>query len=230
MTDSLPKPSTILGGILLTLLIMLVLSTGIEMLALRPLIPKHFEVAYFIDRTFYWASIAVLWLFATKVEKQPLLIWKDNRYSIGTLLSHLVALLFITVICVYLAGFLISWMTHEGPTKLAPKVAEFLRDKMFLLFFTALTAGVTEEIIFRGYLQTRLEQLLKNPYWAIFISSLIFGLNDPGETNDAVLNDNVVRQQMGPSLPSEFGDELLPNSPIVHARGRFYLKSRKALE
>ena len=61
-------------------------------------------------------------------------------------------------------------------------------------------------------------------------SSLIFGLNDPGETNDAVLNDNVVRQQMGPSLPSEFGDELLPNSPIVHARGRFYLKSRKALE
>ena len=47
----------------------------------------------------------------------------------------------------------------------------------------------------------------------------------PGETNDAVLNDNVVRQQMGPSLPSEFGDELLPNSPIVHARGRFYLKS-----
>ena len=176
MTDSLPKPSTILGGILLTLLIMLVLSTGIEMLALRPLIPKHFEVAYFIDRTFYWASIAVLWLFATKVEKQHLLIWKDNRYSIGTLLSHLVALLFITVICVYLAGFLISWMTHEGPSKLAPKVAEFLRDKMFLLFFTALTAGVTEEIIFRGYLQTRLEQLLKNPYWAIFISSLIFGL------------------------------------------------------
>ena len=29
-------------------------------------------------------------------------------------------------------------------------------------------------------------------------SSLIFGLNDPGETNDAVLNDNVVRQQDRP--------------------------------
>lgn len=160
----------------MTLLIMLVLSTGIDMVAVRSLIPKHFEVAYFIERTFYWVSVAVLWLYATKKEGQSLLIWKDNRYSIGTLLSHIVALFFIMVICVDLVNLFISWTMHEGSSKLLPKIADFLRNNMFLLFFTALTAGVTEELIFRGYLQTRLTLLLKNPYWAIFISSLIFGL------------------------------------------------------
>src|SRR5689334_16698849 len=117
-----PKQSAVLGGVLLAILIMLVLATGIDMMVLRPLIPKQFEVAYFIERTFYWVFVAVLWLYATKRERQPLLIWPDHRYSIGTIISHIATLFFILVICVYLAGFLISWMTHEGPSKLAPKV------------------------------------------------------------------------------------------------------------
>lgn len=44
------------------------------------------------------------------------------------------------------------------------------------MVFTALTAGVTEEFIFRGYLQPRLTVIFKNPYAAIILSSLLFGL------------------------------------------------------
>jgi len=160
----------------LTILIMTVLATGIELIVLRPLAPNHLGILYFIDRLFYWIFVALLWLYATKLENQPLLIWKENRYSIGTHISHLFALFFIIVICVFLAGILLSLMTHEGPSKIIKPLADFLRNNTFLLVFTALTAGVTEELIFRGYLQTRLQQLLKNPYWAIIISSLIFGL------------------------------------------------------
>jgi len=80
------------------------------------------------------------------------------------------------MISINLINFLIPFLRHEPPSKLAPRLAIFFRKYPFLLVFTALTAGVTEELVFRGYLQPRLELLFKNPYWAIVISSLIFGL------------------------------------------------------
>lgn len=43
-----------------------------------------------------------------------------------------------------------------------------------VLFGLALTAGITEEIIFRGYLVTRLERLLHNIYLAGFVSYALF--------------------------------------------------------
>src|SRR5829696_6651098 len=61
-------------------------------------------------------------------------------------------------------------------------------------------------------------------------SSLIFGLNDSRETNNAVLNGNILRQQMGPRLPFQFGDELLPNGTVIHASRRLRLQSGQALE
>jgi membrane protease YdiL (CAAX protease family) len=176
MTDSYPKPAALLGGVLLTILILIVLSTGIDAFALRPLAPDHPDLFFFIERSLYWVFVAVLWLYAAKREKQPLLIWKEASYSAGTLLSHLFALFFIISISIACLSFFISRMSHEGPSKLLFKIAGFLRNNKFLLVYTALTAGVTEELIFRGYLQTRLQLLLKNPFWAIFISSLIFGL------------------------------------------------------
>jgi membrane protease YdiL (CAAX protease family) len=42
-----------------------------------------------------------------------------------------------------------------------------------LCFF--FSAGLPEEVLFRGVLQTRLEAWLKNPAWALFLASFIFG-------------------------------------------------------
>ncbi|MDB5141553.1 MAG: family intrarane metalloprotease, partial [Mucilaginibacter sp.] len=49
-----------------------------------------------------------------------------------------------------------------------------LKGHEAMLFFIALTAGVTEEFIFRGYVLTRLTQLFKNPAIAVIVSSLLF--------------------------------------------------------
>lgn len=40
--------------------------------------------------------------------------------------------------------------------------------------FTCFTAGVTEELIFRGYIMTRLSLLFKNNYMPIILSALAF--------------------------------------------------------
>jgi len=176
MAIATPKPAVVLGGVALAILILLILASGIDLVLLRPIAAEHKALTVFIERCFYWLFVAVLWLYATKKEKQPLLIWKENKYSIGTHISHLFALFFIIMISINLINFLIPFLRHEPPSKLAPRLAIFFRKYPFLLVFTALTAGVTEELVFRGYLQPRLELLFKNPYWAIFISSLIFGL------------------------------------------------------
>ncbi len=42
-------------------------------------------------------------------------------------------------------------------------------------FFFA--AGLPEEFVFRAFLQTRLEALLRNPLWALWLASFIFGLS-----------------------------------------------------
>jgi len=176
MSTSSPIQAKTLGGVLLTILILVILASGIDLMLLRPIVAGHLALTVFIERCFYWLFVAVLWLYATKEEKQPLLIWKENKYSIGTHISHLFALFFIIMISINLINFLIPFLRHEPPSKLAPRLAIFFRKYPFLLVFTALTAGVTEELVFRGYLQPRLELLFKNPYWAIVISSLIFGL------------------------------------------------------
>jgi membrane protease YdiL (CAAX protease family) len=62
---------------------------------------------------------------------------------------------------------------------------EFLREykkislalAVYGIAVTSLTAGVCEEIVWRGYLQTRFEQLFHGRFWtAILLQALLFGL------------------------------------------------------
>src|SRR5579872_4387593 len=129
MSTSSPKlgSSVVLGGILVALLILLALALGLDTPLLRPMATDHPDLTYFIQRSFYWLFIAVLWIYSKKKEKQPLLIWKENKYSVGTHLSHLVALFFIILISVALINLFISPLTHETPSKVLHKIVNFLR-------------------------------------------------------------------------------------------------------
>lgn len=42
------------------------------------------------------------------------------------------------------------------------------------MLFTAVTAGVTEELIFRGYVLTRLSLVFKNKYISLIVSAIAF--------------------------------------------------------
>jgi membrane protease YdiL (CAAX protease family) len=51
-----------------------------------------------------------------------------------------------------------------------------LRENHWLIFLTALTAGIVEELTFRGYLLPRMVSIFKSPAMGIIVSSVIFGL------------------------------------------------------
>ncbi len=131
---------------------------------------------FFISRMLYWICLLLLWLYAIKIERQKLLIWREKKYKVSTyLLSGLLifAVLFagglIISIILSLAGF------NKNSEQLS-EIVTILGENKLLLFFTVITAGVVEELIFRGYLLPRLEIIFKRPYWAITVSSLLFGL------------------------------------------------------
>jgi hypothetical protein len=50
------------------------------------------------------------------------------------------------------------------------------RANHWIIYLTCITAGVVEELLFRGYLLPRLQVLLKHPAIAICISTLFFAL------------------------------------------------------
>lgn len=137
---------------------------------------KNDSTVFTFSRTLYWVCIIVLWFYAKRIEKQNILIWEERKYGFGHYLLSLIGLFGAIIIGVLVVRIILNLIgLNESSTKLG-EIINIFKDNHFLIFFTAITAGVTEELIFRGYLQPRFEIILKNRHIAILTSSLLFGL------------------------------------------------------
>jgi hypothetical protein len=163
------KPNNIilLAGILLAFLIPLGLTIWIGNATM-----SYYDKLFY-SRFFYWGTVVFLLFYALKAERQPLLIMTESKPGIGFFLQSVLVLylLFIAAAIVSAIPALLCW--HED-NAMVKKITELLKGHEAMLFFIALTAGVTEEFIFRGYVLTRLTQLFKNPAIAVIVSSLLF--------------------------------------------------------
>jgi membrane protease YdiL (CAAX protease family) len=109
-----------------------------------------------------------------RIEKQPLLLWPEHRYKPLFYVGSIFVCLIIIAIGSGILTFIVARF-HQEET--SPKLLEYVRlmkNNTPLLIFTALTAGVTEELIFRGYMQPRLEKAFNSPVPAIIITSFLF--------------------------------------------------------
>jgi len=164
-----------------------VLLIGIILSVLLPFLAMYFsllvkklgigsETQFYISRFAIWISVLVLFLYSIKIEKQPLLIWGETEYSI-TAFAKAIFITFVKLfIAVYISSLLIMLLKiNTGESAVLSKALALFKKNHFLLFFTCITAGITEELIFRGYLLPRLELVLKNKNLAIVLSSILFG-------------------------------------------------------
>ncbi|WOK06491.1 CPBP family intramembrane glutamic endopeptidase [Imperialibacter roseus] len=77
----------------------------------------------------------------------------------------------------FMSGFEQWAQTNEEQRKV---ITEYLTDfsgfgeLLVALFVVAIIPGIGEELLFRGLIQTRLQQLVRNPHAAIWISALFF--------------------------------------------------------
>ncbi len=132
--------------------------------------------SFFISRLFIWALLPLLFLFARDVENGKVLIRKEKNYSLLRFFTSTIILLVITGVLSGLLNFSIIHLFHERTSPKLTEMTTLLKGNLWLIFFVCLTAGVTEEIIFRGFIQTRLQKIYNNSFVSIPITAVLFGL------------------------------------------------------
>lgn len=163
------KPSNIvlISGILLAFIIPLGLSIWIG----------HMSISYydklFYSRFIYWGTVLSLFFYARQLERRPLLINTEAKSTIGFFLLSVLVLYLLYIAAAIASALPVLFGVRENYSMIK-MIAKVLKGHPMLLTFIALTAGVTEEFIFRGYVLIRLIQLFKNPTAAIIVSSLLF--------------------------------------------------------
>jgi uncharacterized protein len=176
MTTIPQKPTASLIGIVgvYLLLALIVYYSGPFLLTISGLTRINGWI-FFQTRILIWASLILLYLYATRVEKKPFLLWPEQRYKPLFYAGSIFACLIIIAVGSGILMSIVARFHHEGTSPKLLEYAGLFKNNIPLLIFTALTAGVTEELIFRGYMQPRLEKAFNSPVIAIIITSFLFG-------------------------------------------------------
>jgi membrane protease YdiL (CAAX protease family) len=175
MTDYLKttKKSTLIGGI--SFLLLLLAITALSLPFLKQL--NFTEVTtFYISRLAIWFCLLLVYMYSLHVEKQSFLLWKEKKYSLLFYVKSVATTMGILVLVVLVVSLMFKLSGSDIESQKINEILKYFKNNIPLILFTSITAGVTEELFFRGYLIPRLEIVLKNTYLAIFLSSVIFGL------------------------------------------------------
>jgi uncharacterized protein len=127
------------------------------------------------------------WLFVRLIEKSPISAYLGHRMElVPFFLTLLLTVLFMVVNSVVIEwnmswqfeGAFWEWARQQEDqlemlTKQLSQIYHF-PDFLFTFFVIAIVAGVTEELVFRGIIQTKLWQWTSNVHVAIWVSAFIF--------------------------------------------------------
>jgi uncharacterized protein len=136
--------------------------------------PAHsFAYRLLISRFIIWAVLGLIFLYARQAEVQPFFIWPEEKYNFS--------FYFFSVITLYLLAFaggilanIPNWLGLHEKNEMLHKVTKVMGQYPVVLVFTVITAGITEELIFRAYIITRLSLLINNKVLPVLISAVLF--------------------------------------------------------
>lgn len=130
----------------------------------------------FFNEIYYWFVLMVLFVYVTRIEKQKYLIWAEKNYPLTYYLKSFFKTLGIMFIGMMIIGVLLKISGINDQSDKMSKIIQILHKHKILIILISLTAGITEELIFRAYMLTRLEMLIKKPAMSILISAVLFGI------------------------------------------------------
>ncbi len=172
--EKAPKPVIIVLGIILTVaLCTLGLSLSNSLFRMTG-VGK--ELLFLLSRLTIWLFLLMVFLYTRKVEHQPFVGWQNPKYPVYFHLAGVFAILVVLFVGNIIIGLIALKFGLLTKSSRLDEVLTILRKYPPLIIFTSLTAGVVEELIFRGYMMPRLQKLLRSNVLAIVISSLLFGL------------------------------------------------------
>ena len=127
-----------------------------------------------LSRFIYISLAGLLYIYARKAEHQDFLLW-DEHYPVEFYFKWVI-LLYLLTFAAQIVSAIPVWFGWHDNTVIIMKWMRIIVSRYWLLLFCAITAGITEELIFRGYLLTRLQQLFKNTYLPVIISATLFSV------------------------------------------------------
>ncbi|MDB5003105.1 MAG: family intrarane metalloprotease [Mucilaginibacter sp.] len=166
---SITKPSNIVFIIGIVIAIVFPLAASFLIGSL----PLNMSDKAFYSRFIYWTEVLFLWWYAKQCENQPLLIWKEKQFGAKFILKWAILLYLLSLVAAVIS-LIPSWLGFHENKDIIHQIARMVKGRPLFIVFISLTAGVTEEIIFRGYILTRLSLMLKNQYIPIIISAILF--------------------------------------------------------
>lgn len=175
MNETLPaqKKSVTIIGICLTLFILalpyLFSLVGIKSTSCSP------EYLY-CNELYYWTALGLIFLYVSKIEKQKFLLWNEKNYTFWYSVKSVLKL-FLVLFLVSLVISIILKLAGVNNTSIRQNdILRALHRNKLLIVLIPLRAGITEELIFRGYLLPRLTVSSRKVWISILISSAIFGI------------------------------------------------------
>lgn len=126
-------------------------------------------------RLFFWLWVIVLFFYARRVEHTDFLLWKDKLYGFWFYPASFGAL-YLLKIGAGMVGTIPKLFGYHEDHRVTLQMLAIVCKSLPMVFFASITAGFTEELIFRGYLVPRLELLFKNKYMPVIISAAFFSL------------------------------------------------------
>ncbi len=132
---------------------------------------------FWLGRISIWVCLLLVYLYVKLIEKQKFLLWQENKFSFTDYI-----LSFFKIFGTLFIGALVIGLTLKAfglkpdESSKMVEIIKIMKHNLPLLLFTCVTAGVTEEFIFRGYLMPRLQLFFNNNYASIVISSVLFGI------------------------------------------------------
>ncbi len=139
------------------------------------LFPNMLSYGY-LKKVIIWFFLLVLFLYVNKIEKQKFLLWADKKQTALFYFISVISVLGLSSLAGGSQQLLPKIGAKEQTSQILTEMIAYLHLHPWLLVFTCVTAGVVEELIFRGYLIPRLSLLLKNRYLPVLFSSLLFGV------------------------------------------------------
>lgn len=167
------KKSILVGGI--SFLLILLFVTALLLPLLKQLNLKY-ETTFYISRLAIWFCLFLIYMYSIYIEKQAFLLWKEQKYSLSFYLKSVVKTMSVLLFVIIVVSLFFKLIGATIESQKIDEIMKYFKNNIPLILFTSITAGITEELFFRGYLIPRLEIVLKNTYLAIVLSSIIFGL------------------------------------------------------
>jgi membrane protease YdiL (CAAX protease family) len=129
----------------------------------------------FLSRIIIWAVMGVMFMYARKGEIQNMLLWPEENYKASFYIKW-VFLLYLLTLAAGAVARIPFWLGYHENNAVIIKLELVIQKSPALLVFTAITAGITEEFLFRGYIMSRLAVLINNKHLVVILSALLFAL------------------------------------------------------